>query len=40
MLPKQNKLDLEILNKLEYVKEILNADRIHVYEFHNGGALQ
>ena len=36
MLPKQNKLDLEILNKLEYVKEILNADRIHVYEFHNG----
>ena len=36
MLPRQNKLDLEILNKLEYVKEILNADRIHVYEFHNG----
>lgn len=36
MLPKQNKLDLEILSKLEYVKEILNADRIHVYEFHNG----
>ena len=35
-MKKQNKLDLEILNKLEYVKEILNADRIHVYEFHNG----
>lgn len=36
MLPRQNKLDMEMLNKLEYVKEILNADRIHIYEFHNG----
>lgn len=36
MLPRQNKLDMEMLNKLEYVKEILNADRVHIYEFHNG----
>lgn len=35
-LPKQNKLDMEIIDKMEYAKEILNADRIHVYEFHNG----
>ena len=36
LLPHQNKLDIEILNKLEEYKEKLNADRIHVYEFHNG----
>lgn len=24
------------MEKMEYVKEILNADRIHIYEFHNG----
>lgn len=36
MLPKQNNLDLEIITKMEEFKEQLNADRIHVYEFHNG----
>lgn len=36
LVPKQNKLDLDIINRMDYVKEILNADRIHVYEFHNG----
>lgn len=36
IVPKQNKIDLDIINKMEYAKEILNADRIHVYEFHNG----
>jgi hypothetical protein len=35
-LPKQNSIDLEITNKMDYTKEILNADRIHLYEFHNG----
>ena len=35
-LPKQNSIDLEITNKMDYAKEILNADRIHLYEFHNG----
>ena len=32
-LPKQNSIDLEITNKMDYAKEILNADRIHLYEF-------
>ena len=35
-VPKQSKTDLMILNRMEEVKELLNADRIHVYEFHNG----
>lgn len=35
-LPLQNSIDLEIINKMDYTKEILNADRIHLYEFHNG----
>lgn len=35
-IPKQNKIDMEIITKMDYVKELLNADRIHVYEFHNG----
>lgn len=35
-LPLQNSIDLEIINKMDYAKEILNADRIHLYEFHNG----
>lgn len=35
-LPQQNSIDLEITNKMDYTKEILNADRIHLYEFHNG----
>lgn len=36
LVPGQNVIDLEITNKMDYVKEILNADRIHIYEFHNG----
>lgn len=35
-IPKQNAIDLEIIAKMDYTKEILNADRIHLYEFHNG----
>ena len=38
-MPKQNDLDVALINKMEYVKEQLNADRIHVYEFHNGDRL-
>jgi hypothetical protein len=34
---KQSNMDLDILQKLEEVKEILNADRIQIFEFHNGG---
>lgn len=33
---KQADIDSRIINKMEQTKEILNADRILVYEFHNG----
>ena len=32
----QNELDLDILNKMNYYKELLNADRVLLFEFHNG----
>ena len=35
-IPGQNKIDLEIMTQMDYTKELLNADRIHIYEFHNG----
>lgn len=35
-LPKQSSLDVKIVEKMEYTKELLNADHIQVYEFHNG----
>lgn len=33
---KQSEIDTTIYNKMESLKEILNADRIQIYEFHNG----
>jgi hypothetical protein len=33
---KQSDIDTQILNKLEQVKELIDADRILVYDFHNG----
>lgn len=35
-VPKQSKIDIKVLKRMEEVKELLNADRVHVYEFHNG----
>lgn len=35
-LPKQSAIDVKIVERLDYVKELLNADIIHIYEFHNG----
>lgn len=35
-VPKQSQLDIKVLNRMEEVKELLDADRVHVYEFHNG----
>lgn len=32
----QTNSDIEIIKKMEQVKELLNADRVQVYEFHNG----
>lgn len=33
---KQNEIDLDITNKMNYYKELLNADRVLLFEFHNG----
>lgn len=33
---KQNPIDLEIVEKMDYYKELLKADRILLFEFHNG----
>ena len=35
-IPKQAKLDVEILRRMEQLKEIVGADRVQIYEFHNG----
>ena len=35
-VPKQAKNDVEIIKRMEQLKEVLNADRVQVYEFHNG----
>lgn len=35
-IKKQSSLDYEIMQEAEKVKEILGADRVQVYEFHNG----
>lgn len=36
-IKQQSNIDLDIIKKMEEVKEILNADRVQVFEFHNGG---
>ena len=40
-LPKKIKnqinIDNEIIKRMESLKELLNADRVQVYDFHNGG---
>lgn len=36
-IKRQTNADLEIINKMEYAKEILGADRVQIYDFHNGG---
>lgn len=34
---KQCNLDAEIIQRMEQIKELLNADRVQIYDFHNGG---
>ena len=34
-IKKQCSIDLEIIDKMERVKEVLGADRVQVYDFHN-----
>ena len=36
-LQKQCDLNTEIIQRMEQMKEILRADRIQIYDFHNGG---
>lgn len=36
-IQKQCPIDIEITNRLEDIKELLNADRVQIYDFHNGG---
>ena len=33
----QSNVNLEIINRMEFLKEYLKADRIQIYDFHNGG---
>ena len=35
-LPKQSAIDIKITERMDYIKELLGADIIQVYEFHNG----
>lgn len=35
-IQKQCNIDMNIINRLENVKEILKADRVQIYDFHNG----
>ena len=35
-IEKQSKLDCEIITEADKLKELLNADRVQIYEFHNG----
>lgn len=36
-IKKQCDIDYLIINKMEEAKEFLRADRVQVYDFHNGG---
>lgn len=35
-IQKQNNINMEIIQRMEHVKELLNADRVQIYEYHNG----
>lgn len=36
-IKKQTSIDILITDKMEEIKDILNADRVQLYDFHNGG---
>lgn len=36
-LKRQSNIDMEIITRMEELKELLGADRVQVYDFHNGG---
>lgn len=33
----QSNINMDIINRMEFLKEYLKADRIQIYDFHNGG---
>ena len=35
-IKKQTDIDAEIVKRMEQVKEIVMADRVQIYDFHNG----
>lgn len=35
-IKRQSGIDTEIIRRMEQVKELLNADRVQIYDFHNG----
>lgn len=35
-IKRQTSVDTEIIRRMEQVKELLNADRVQIYDFHNG----
>lgn len=36
-IKRQTSIDILITDRLEEIKDILNADRVQIYDFHNGG---
>lgn len=36
-IKKQCSIDMGIIERMENIKEFLNADRVQIYDFHNGG---
>ena len=36
-IKKQTSIDILITARMEEIKELLNADRVQIYDFHNGG---
>lgn len=38
-IKRQCDIDLEIVKRMEQIKEILNADRVQIYDFHNRSVI-
>lgn len=38
-IKRQCDIDLEIVKRMEQIKELLNADRVQIYDFHNRRTL-
>lgn len=38
-IQKQCSIDMEIINKMESLKEFVKADRVQIYDFHNRSGI-